>query len=112
VTLTYYGSEKWMPHYNVMGVAKAALSERALSLPPTSARRTSASTRSRPAIKTLAFRRDSPTPLSPEVERDHSPLRRNVTIEESRQRALSALGSVARRHRRGASLDAGYHVLA
>ncbi len=25
VTLTYYGSEKWMPHYNVMGVAKAAL---------------------------------------------------------------------------------------
>src|SRR5262249_59585382 len=25
LTLTYYGSEKWMPHYNVMGVAKAAL---------------------------------------------------------------------------------------
>ncbi len=25
VTLTYYGAEKWMPHYNVMGVAKAAL---------------------------------------------------------------------------------------
>jgi enoyl-[acyl-carrier protein] reductase I len=24
-TLTYYGAEKWMPHYNVMGVAKAAL---------------------------------------------------------------------------------------
>src|SRR5947207_12878010 len=24
LTLTYYGSEKWMPHYNVMGVAKAA----------------------------------------------------------------------------------------
>jgi enoyl-[acyl-carrier protein] reductase I len=25
LTLTYYGSEKWMPHYNVMGIAKAAL---------------------------------------------------------------------------------------
>src|SRR5262249_4788004 len=25
LTLTYYGSEKWIPHYNVMGVAKAAL---------------------------------------------------------------------------------------
>jgi enoyl-[acyl-carrier protein] reductase I len=25
LTRTYYGAEKWMPHYNVMGVAKAAL---------------------------------------------------------------------------------------
>src|SRR5262245_30130419 len=25
LTLTYFGAEKWMPHYNVMGVAKAAL---------------------------------------------------------------------------------------
>lgn len=30
-TLTYYGAEKWMPHYNVMGVAKAALEASALS---------------------------------------------------------------------------------
>jgi len=28
LTLTYYGAEKWMPHYNVMGVAKAALDDR------------------------------------------------------------------------------------
>src|SRR5688572_12298005 len=35
LTLTYYGAEKWMPHYNVMGAALAT--------------RTSASTRSRPA---------------------------------------------------------------
>ena len=34
LTLTYYGAEKWMPHYNVMGVTS----------PLTSARRTSAST--------------------------------------------------------------------
>src|SRR6201987_3592342 len=25
LTLTYYGAEKWLPHYNVMGVAKAGL---------------------------------------------------------------------------------------
>src|SRR3712207_8348649 len=25
LTLTYYGAEKWIPHYNVMGVAKAGL---------------------------------------------------------------------------------------
>src|SRR6202166_3831416 len=25
LTLTYYGAEKWMPHYNVMGIAKSAL---------------------------------------------------------------------------------------
>src|SRR4029077_741410 len=25
LTMSYYGAEKWMPHYNVMGVAKAAL---------------------------------------------------------------------------------------
>ena len=32
LTLTYYGAEKWMPHYNVMGVAKSALEvERPLS---------------------------------------------------------------------------------
>ena len=31
LTLTYYGAEKWMPHYNVMGVAKAALELGALS---------------------------------------------------------------------------------
>ena len=25
LTMSYYGAEKWMPHYNVMGLAKAAL---------------------------------------------------------------------------------------
>src|ERR1700746_2641557 len=29
LTLTYYGAEKWMPHYNVRGVAKSALEPRA-----------------------------------------------------------------------------------
>ncbi len=37
LTLTYYGAEKWMPHYNVMGVAKAALEARCAISPPISA---------------------------------------------------------------------------
>src|SRR5438045_592887 len=32
LTLTYYGAEKWMPHYNVMGIAKAALEASVLYL--------------------------------------------------------------------------------
>ena len=50
VTMTYLGGERAVPHYNVMGVAKATLdASRALSRLGSRARRTSASTRSPPA---------------------------------------------------------------
>ena len=49
LTLTYYGAERVMPHYNVMGVAKAALEASVRYWPPTSAARTSGSTPSPPA---------------------------------------------------------------
>jgi len=39
--MTYYGAEKWMPHYNVMGVAKAALESSVRYLAPISASATS-----------------------------------------------------------------------
>ena len=46
LTLTYYGAEKWMPHYNVMGLAKAALESSVRYLAADlGVRRTSASTR-------------------------------------------------------------------
>ena len=48
VTLTYLGSTRVFPNYNVMGVAKAALEAASGISPPISARRTSASTRSPP----------------------------------------------------------------
>ena len=55
LTLTYYGAEKVMPHYNVMGVAKAALEASVRTSPSTSAAAASASTRiSAGPIKTLA----------------------------------------------------------
>ncbi len=46
VTMTYLGGERAVPHYNVMGVAKATLDASMRYLAWTSARRTSASTRS------------------------------------------------------------------
>ncbi len=46
LTLTYYGAEKVMPHYNVMGVAKAALEASVRYLAEDLGRRRSASTRS------------------------------------------------------------------
>jgi enoyl-[acyl-carrier protein] reductase I len=49
LTMTYLGGERRVPHYNVMGVAKAALDASCATSPGISARRTSASTRSRRA---------------------------------------------------------------
>jgi enoyl-[acyl-carrier protein] reductase I len=49
LTLSYYGAEKVVPHYNVMGVAKAALETSVRISPTTLARTASGSTRSRPA---------------------------------------------------------------
>ena len=49
VTLTYYGAEKVMPHYNVMGVAKAALEASVKYLAEDLGKAASALTRSAPA---------------------------------------------------------------
>ena len=48
LTLTYYGAEKVMPHYNVMGVAKAALEASLRYLAVDLGPKASASTPSRP----------------------------------------------------------------
>ena len=61
LTLTYYGAEKWMPHYNVMGVAKAALEASVRYLAADLGARTSASTPSRPGRSRRWRRRASAT---------------------------------------------------
>ena len=61
VTLTYYGAEKWMPHYNVMGVAKAALEASVRYLAATSVAATFASTPFRPDPSRRLPRRASAT---------------------------------------------------
>ncbi len=83
VTLTYYGAEKVVPHYNVMGVAKAALecSVRYLAhdLGP---RRVRVNAISAGPIKTLAARgiADFSTMLKSHAEK--APLKRNVELNE------------------------------
>ncbi len=62
LTLTYGGSTRVMPNYNVMGVAKAALESSCAISPPTTARTAFASTRSRPARCARSRAPASPTP--------------------------------------------------
>ena len=97
VTLTYYGAERVMPHYNVMGVAKAALeaSVRYLAndLGPQNIRVNAISAG---PIKTLAASGIGDFRYILKWNELNSPLRRNVTIEEvgnSGLFLLSDLGS-------------------
>jgi len=113
ITLTYYGSEKWMPNYNVMGVAKAALEasvrylaadlgEKAIRVNAISAG----------PIKTLAFAGIADSRYLLKWNEVNAPLRRNVTIEEVGDSALYFLSDLSR----GVTgevhhVDSGYHVL-
>ncbi len=71
LTLTYYGAEKVIPHYNVMGVAKAALetSVKYLADGPRVRENIRVNAISAGPIKTLAALRHRRLPLHPEVER-------------------------------------------
>ena len=113
LTLTYYGAEKVMPHYNVMGVAKAALEASvrymAEDLGKDGIRVNSISAG---PIKTLAASGIGDFRYIMKWNEYNSPLRRNVTIEDVGRSALyllSDLGSGVT----GECLhvDAGYHAI-
>ena len=95
LTLTYYGAEKVMPHYNVMGVAKAALEASVRYLAADlgkGAIRVNAI--SAGPIKTLAASGIADFRYILKWNEYNSPLRRTVTIEEvGARRALSAVRS-------------------
>jgi enoyl-[acyl-carrier protein] reductase I len=112
VTLTYYGAEKVMPHYNVMGVAKAALEASvrylAADLGKTGIRVNAISAG---PIKTLAASGISDFRYILKWNEYNSPLRRTVTIEEVGGAGLYLLSDLSR----GVTgevhhVDAGYHV--
>ena len=105
LTLTYYGAEKWMPHYNVMGVAKAALEASVRYLAADlGAKNIRVNAISAGPIKTLAASGIGDFRYILKWNEYNAPLRRNVTIEEvGRRRGLSAVRHVARRHRRNPS---------
>ncbi|MFN0190806.1 MAG: enoyl-ACP reductase FabI, partial [Aestuariivirga sp.] len=113
LTLTYYGAEKWMPHYNVMGVAKAALEASvrymAADLGPKNIRVNAISAG---PIKTLAASGIGDFRYILRWNEYNSPLRRTVTIEEVGDSALYLLSELGR----GVTgeimhVDAGYHIV-
>ncbi len=113
LTLTYYGAEKWMPHYNVMGVAKAALEASvrylAADLGPKGIRVNAISAG---PIKTLAASGIGDFRYILKWNENNSPLRRTVTIDEVGETA-AYLASDMSRGMTGEILhvDAGYHVV-
>lgn len=113
LTLSYYGAEKVIPHYNVMGVAKAALetSVRYLAndLGPANIRVNAISAG---PIKTLAASGIGDFRYILKWNELNSPLRRNVTIEDVGGSGLYFLsdlssGVTGEVHH----VDAGYHVV-
>ncbi len=113
VTLTYYGAEKVMPHYNVMGVAKAALEASVQYLAEDLGKdgiRVNAI--SAGPIKTLAASGIGDFRYIMKWNEFNSPLRRNVTIDDVGGSALYLLSDLGG----GVTgeclhVDAGYHVV-
>jgi enoyl-[acyl-carrier protein] reductase I len=97
LTLTYYGSEKVVPNYNVMGVAKAALEASVRYLAnDLGARKVRVNAISAGPIKTLAARGISGLGDMLKAHAERAPLKRNVEVSEVADTALflaSDLGS-------------------
>jgi enoyl-[acyl-carrier protein] reductase I len=113
LTLTYYGAEKVVPHYNVMGVAKAALETSVKYLAndcgPLGIRVNAISAG---PIQTLAARGIGDFNYILKWNQLNSPLRRNVTIEDVGGGALYLLsdlsaGVTGEIHH----IDAGYNLV-
>ena len=113
LTLTYYGAEKWMPHYNVMGVAKAALEASVRYLAADLGEKNiRVNAISAGPIKTLAASGIGDFRYILKWNELNSPLRRTVTTEEVGDSALFLLCDLGRSVT-GEILhvDAGYHIV-
>jgi enoyl-[acyl-carrier protein] reductase I len=113
LTMTYYGAEKWMPHYNVMGLAKAALESSVRYLAADLGERNiRVNAISAGPIKTLASSGVGDFRYILKWNEYNSPLQRTVTIEEVGESAAFLLSPMAR----GITgeilhVDAGYHII-
>ncbi|GGE14472.1 enoyl-[acyl-carrier-protein] reductase [NADH] 1 [Aureimonas endophytica] len=113
LTLTYYGAEKVMPHYNVMGVAKAALeaSVRYLAV-DLGGKAIRVNAISAGPIKTLAASGIGDFRYILKWNEYNAPLKRTVTIDEVGNSALyllSDLGSAVTGEVH--HVDSGYHTI-
>ncbi len=113
VTLTYSGSERVMPQYNVMGVAKAALEASvrylAADLGPAGIR---VNALSAGPMRTLAGSAISSARYIYKWAQENAPLRRSITLEEVGAAALYLISDLASAvtgevHH----VDAGYHIV-
>ena len=113
LTLTYYGAEKWLPHYNVMGVAKAALEASVRYLAADLGEKNiRVNAISAGPIKTLAASGIGDFRYILKWSEYNSPLRRNVSLEEVGNAAAYLLSDLSRgvtgevQH-----VDCGYHIV-
>jgi enoyl-[acyl-carrier protein] reductase I len=113
LTLTYFGAEKWMPHYNVMGVAKAALecSVRYMAA-DLGEKNIRVNAISAGPIKTLAASGVGDFRYILRWNEYNSPLRRVVTIEEVGDAGMYFLSDLSR----GVTgeihhVDSGYNIV-
>ncbi|KIC44816.1 MAG: enoyl-ACP reductase FabI [Ruegeria sp.] len=113
ITLTYYGAEQVMPHYNVMGVAKAALEASvkylAEDLGKDGIRVNSISAG---PIKTLAASGIGDFRYIMKWNEYNSPLRRNVTTDDVGKSALYLLSDLSSGVTgENLHVDSGYHIV-
>ena len=113
ITLTYYGAEKVMPNYNVMGIAKAALESSvqylAMDLGPKNIRVNGLSAG---PVKTLAASGIGDFRYILKWNQYNSPLRRNTTLDDVGGTGLYLLSDLSS----GVTgeiihVDSGYHVV-
>lgn len=113
LTLTYYGAERVIPHYNVMGVAKAALEASVRYLAADlGEQKIRVNAISAGPIKTLAFAGINDGRYILKWNELNSPLKRNVSTEEVGNSGLYLLSDLGT----GVTgevmhVDAGYHVV-
>jgi len=113
LTLTYYGAEKVMPHYNVMGVAKAALEASVRYLAEDLGRQSiRVNAISAGPIKTLAASGIADFRYILKWNEYNSPLRRVVSIEDVGGAGVYLLSDLSR----GVTgevhhVDSGYHIV-
>ena len=113
LTLTYYGAEKWMPHYNVMGVAKAALEASVRYLAADLGEKgIRVNAISAGPIKTLAASGIGDFRYILKWNEHNAPLRRSVSADEVGDSAAFLVSD----HSKGITgeilhVDAGYHIV-
>ena len=113
ITLTYYGAEKYMPHYNVMGVAKAALEASLRYLAVDFGKRNiRINGISAGPLKTLAASGIGDFRKIFKWNEENTPLRRNTTLEEVGKTGVYLLSNFSE----GVTgevihVDSGYHVM-